>query len=178
MGNTWYPDEDPENADWPKRTDDRLATLEAQETKSYWFVNTDESETEGEGAHLRMIDECCIAAWGTCIRHGGAKETLEQPESGDTVFLYRCGYGIVAVADVTDESPTPSTTIFPGEDGEYKRPVRNLRVAKEPLSCTAIREATRHDLPYRHIVCRIHNDAVVKYILDYFAKGKKKHSKK
>lgn len=147
----------------------------ASKTKScYWFFNTDESESEGEGAHQRMIDESCIAAWGTCIRHGGAKETLEQPEYGDTVFLFRAGHGIVATAEVMDDPPIPSTTIFPDGDREFKRPVRNLRVAGEPLSCAAIRDATGYDLPCRHIVCRIRNDAAVKHILSYFANGKRK----
>ena len=29
-----------------------------------FFFNTDETESEGKGAHQRMIDESCIAAWG------------------------------------------------------------------------------------------------------------------
>jgi hypothetical protein len=147
--------------------------MAAKGRSTYWFFNTDESESEGEGAHQRMIDQSCIAAWGNCVRHGGAKETLEQPEYGDTVFLFRAGHGIVAVADVTDEPPTTSTTIFPDGDREFKRPVRNLRVAAEPLSCSAIREATGYDLPCRHIVCRVKNDSAVKYILRYFADAKK-----
>jgi hypothetical protein len=140
---------------------------------TYWFFNTDESESEGEGAHQRMIDQSCIAAWGDCIRHGGAKETLEQPEDGDTVFLFRAGHGIVAIADVTDEPPTPSTIIFPDGDREFKRPVRNLRVAAEPLSCAAIRDETGYDLPCRHIVCRIRDYSAVKFILRYFADAKR-----
>jgi EVE domain len=149
-----------------------MAAKKAQTT--YWFFNTDETELVGEGAHQRMIDRSCIAAWGDCIRHGGAKETLEQPEYGDTVFLFRSGHGIVAIADVTDEPPTPSTTIFPDGDREFKRPVRNLRVAAKPLSFAAIRDATGYDLPCRHIVCRVRNDSAVKYILRYFADAKRR----
>ena len=140
--------------------------------REYWFFNTDESELQGEGAHQRMIDQSCIAAWGRCIRHGGAKETLEQPRFGDTVFLYRAGHGIVAMADVTDDPATPSKTVFPDGPREYKRPVRNLRVA-EPLTYAAIRDATGYNLPCRHIVCAIHDSAAVKYILRHFAKAKK-----
>jgi hypothetical protein len=148
--------------------------MAAKKTKTtYWFFNTDESESEGEGAHQRMIDQSCIAAWGRCIRHGGAKETLEQPQFGDTVFLYRAGHGIVAIADVTDEPPTPSTTVFPDGDREFKRAVRNLRAAPQPLSYAVIRDATGYNLPCRHIVCGIHDDAAVKYILRYFANSKK-----
>lgn len=141
----------------------------------YWFFNTDESESVGKGAHQRMIEQSCIAAWGTCIRHGGAKETLEQLGCSDTVFLFRAKHGIVAIADVTDEAPTPSTTVFPDGEHEYKRPVQNLRVAAAALSCAAIRDATGYDLPCRHIVCRIRKDVAVKYILSYFANCTKRN---
>lgn len=142
---------------------------EKKSVRSYWFFNTDESESEGEGAHQRMISQSCIAAWGRCVRHGGAKETLELPDHDDIVFLFRAGHGIVAMADVTAERPTPSTTIFPDGDGEYTRSVRNLRVLAEALSCATIRGATGYDLPCRHIVCRIRDDSAVRYILRHFA---------
>ncbi len=141
--------------------------------RKYWFFNTDESESEGKGAHRRMIDQSCIAAWGKCVRHGGAKETLQQPQFGDTVFLYRARHGIVAMADVTDAPPTPSTTVFPDGNREFKRAVRNLCEPEIPLTYAAIRDATGYALPCRHIVCAIHDTSALKYILNYFANGKK-----
>ncbi|MEZ6130356.1 MAG: hypothetical protein R3C59_16860 [Planctomycetaceae bacterium] len=145
---------------------------------TYWLFNTDETEPEGKGAHQRMIDQSCIAAWGDCIRHGGAKRTLEQIEFGNTVFLFRAGHGIVAVADVLDGPPIPSKTIFPGGDREFKRPICNLRKSSKPLSCAAIRDATGYDLPGRHIVCRIHNVSAVKHILQYFNAAKQPSRRK
>ena len=136
---------------------------------TYWLFNTDETEPEGKGAHQRMIDQSCIAAWGDCIRHGGAKSTLEQIEFGNTVFLFRAGHGIVAIADVLEGPPVPSRTIFPSGKREFQRPIGSLRVASKPLSCTAIRDATGYDLPGRHIVCRIHNASAVKHVLQYFS---------
>ena len=144
-----------------------MARKKAKST--YWLFNTDETEPEGKGAHQRMIDQSCIAAWGDCIRRGGAKATLEQIEFGHTVFLFRAGHGIVAVADVLDGPPVPSRTIFPRGKGEFKRPIGNLRKDLPPLSCAMIRDATGYDLPGRHIVCRIHNSSAVKYILQYFS---------
>ena len=32
--------------------------------ETYWLFNTDETEVEGEGAHLEMIAQSRIAAWG------------------------------------------------------------------------------------------------------------------
>lgn len=66
--------------------------MPAKKTETaYWFFNTDETESEGEGAHQRMIDQSCIDAWGDCIRRGGAKESLEQPEDRDMVFSFVLG---------------------------------------------------------------------------------------
>ncbi|MFL5340898.1 MAG: EVE domain-containing protein [Gemmataceae bacterium] len=145
--------------------------------KMYWYFNTDESESEGEGAHQRMIDQSCIAAWGRCIRHGGAKETLRQPQVGDTVFLYRAGYGIVAMADVADETPTRSETVFPDGNREYKRAVCKMLRAEPPLSYSEIRDATGYHLPCRHILCPIHDNSAVKYILTNFANTKKQKAR-
>src|SRR6266699_2309949 len=83
-------------------------------TQTYWLFNTDETEAEGEGAYQKMIDQACIAAWGSC-RNQGAKRTLEKPRPGETVFLFCARRGIIASGQVTDEQPVARNSVFGGE---------------------------------------------------------------
>ena len=46
----------------------------------YWFFNTDESEIEGEGAYMEMLNRSVIAAWGDCNGNGAEKKIPKQPE--------------------------------------------------------------------------------------------------
>ena len=68
--------------------------------ETYWLFNIDETEAEGEGAHLEMIAQSRIAAWGYC-RGTGARATLNWPGEGETVFFFRAGEGIIASGRVT-----------------------------------------------------------------------------
>jgi hypothetical protein len=68
--------------------------MAAKKTKTtYWFFNTDESESEGEGAHQRMIDESCIAAWGmkekgTCNEGKGDMHNFAEQKMMNVPFSF------------------------------------------------------------------------------------------
>ncbi len=132
----------------------------------FWLFNTDETEKEGEGAYQKMIDQSCIAAWGSC-KNQGAKKTLAKPQPGETVFLFCAGRGIIASGQATEEPPFVSKSIFGAgnAEGEYHRVVDNLRVLETPLTVAEVMKATGYQLPYRHIVCRLNDPAAVQYII-------------
>ena len=132
--------------------------------ESYWLFNTDETEAEGEGAHLEMIAQSRIAAWGHC-RGTGACGTLNKPVEGETVF-FRARQGIIASGQVTGQAFS-GDTVF-GQEGEYHRTVSNLRVLPCPLTVAEIRENTGYDLPCRHIVCRLNDEDGVRFIREHF----------
>jgi hypothetical protein len=136
--------------------------------KNYWYFNTDETEAEGEKAHEGMMNQECIAAWGNC-RGKGAQVLLQRPRRDDIVFLYRCGYGMVASGTFTEKGPVKSRTVFAAR-GEYHRELDNVRVLPpaELLTASDIREATGYDLPARHILCRIHNATASAFLAEYF----------
>ena len=135
-----------------------------------WFFNSDESENPGKGAHKRMINESCVAAWGDC-RGKGARELLKLPSAGERVFLFRVGFGMVATATFDEQEPFPSNSVF-NEQGEYHRRVGNLLVLPETsiLSYSHILQKTGYNIPARKILCRIHNDGAPKFMEDYFRK--------
>jgi len=133
--------------------------------ESYWLFNTDETEAEGEGAHLEMIGLSRMAVWGHC-RRTGACGTLNKPEEGETVFFFRAGQGIIASGQVTGEA-FRGDTVF-GQEGEYHRTIKNLRVLPCPLTVAEIRENTGYDLPCRHIVCRLNDEDGVRFIREHF----------
>lgn len=130
-----------------------------------WLFNTDETETEGEGASRHMLDMSVIAAWGYC-RGTGAQRTLDKPAEGETVFFFLAGEGIIASGQVTG-SAYPATSIF-GQPDEYHRDVTNLRVLPCPLTVADIREGSGYDLPCRHIVCQLNDEDGVQFLRDHF----------
>jgi HNH endonuclease len=136
-------------------------------SQTYWLFNTDETEEEGEGADLRMIDHSCIAAWGNCKGYG-AEKTLQKPLSGDEVFLFCARKGIVGKGQLTDEPPFASDSIFPTGHDEYQRLMENLEVLPEPLAVADILKETGYSLPFRHIVCKLKNERAIKFIVNYF----------
>lgn len=133
--------------------------------ESYWLFNTDETEPEGEGAYLEMIERSVIAAWGHC-RGTGASGTLNKPDEGETVFFFRAGHGIIASGQVTVRA-FRAETVF-GQPDEYHRTITCLRVLPSPLTVAEIRENTGYDLPCRHIVCRLNDDDGVRFIVEHF----------
>lgn len=135
--------------------------------ESYWLFNTDETEAQGEGAHLEMIAQSRIAAWGDC-RGTGACATLDKPEEGESVFFFRAGHGIIATGEVAGRAFS-ADTVF-GQEGEFHRSINNLRVLPCPLSVAEIREKSGYDLPCRHIVCRLNHKDGVRFIREHFEK--------
>lgn len=136
---------------------------------SYWLCNTDETEQQGKGAYQKMLDQSCIAAWGSC-REQGAEKTLNKPHAGDTVFLFCAGRGIIAKGNVTKELAAKSKSVFPAHaKKEFKRPIGNLQKLEHSLSVTEIRSETGYELPYKHTVCEIHNLDAIQFILDRFS---------
>jgi hypothetical protein len=137
---------------------------------SYWFFNSDESEKPGKSAHNRMISASSVAAWGDC-RGKGAEELLKLPAAGEMVFLYRVGFGVVAIATFDNQEPFPSNSVF-NEQGEYHRKVGNLLVLPESnvLSSLHILQKTGYHVPARKILCRIHDIGAAMFIEDYVRK--------
>lgn len=133
----------------------------------YWLFNTDETEPEGEGAYVDMLEQSVIAAWGNC-KGVGAKKTLNRPEEGETVFFFLSGTGIIASGRVTGPA-FKADTIFAQRD-EYHRKVNDLnRKLRHPLTVADIRENTDYNLPaHGCIVCQLHNEAGARYIARYF----------
>jgi hypothetical protein len=134
---------------------------------TYWFFNTDETESGGKGAYHEMISQSCVAAWGDCVRTDGALQMLLMPAEKDVVFLYCAGRGIIASGEFTDEQPFAADTVFAG-DREYHRKIRGLTVLPDPLTFADILDATSYQLPVRHILCRIRNASALKFILNHF----------
>jgi hypothetical protein len=136
----------------------------------YWLFNTDETESEGEGAFRDMLDQSVIAAWGHC-KGVGAERTLNRPADGETVFFFLAGTGIIASGQV-EGSAFSADTIF-DQVGEYHRRVKKLlRKLRYPLTVADIRENAGYNLPARGcIVCQLHNQAGARYILRYFQNG-------
>lgn len=130
-----------------------------------WLFNTDETEAEGEGAHRHMLDLSVIAAWGHC-RGSGAEVTLNRPAEGDTVFFFLAGQGIIASGQVGGPSFRANTIFDQGD--EFHRTVNNLRVLPGPLTVAEIREGSAYDLPCRHIVCRLNDEAGVRFLREHF----------
>jgi predicted RNA-binding protein with PUA-like domain len=138
--------------------------------KRYWLFNTDETEEEGEGAYLDMLNQSVIAAWGNC-KGVGAERTLNRPNEGETVFFYLAGTGIIAAGEVEGRAFSAST-IF-GQRGEYHRRVINVRrKLLRPLTFADVRENTGYSLPVHGcIVCQLKNEPAARYILQYFNVG-------
>jgi hypothetical protein len=135
--------------------------------KTYWLFNTDETEDEGEGAYRKMIAQSCIAAWGSC-RNQGAKKTLERPQSGETVFLFCAGRGIIASGQVTEKQPIVGNSVFGGEaDGEFHRHIENVKELGQPLTVSEIFNKTKYHLPYRHILCELKSPLAVQFIVNH-----------
>jgi phosphinothricin acetyltransferase len=91
-----------------------------------WFFNTDEGETEGIGAYVKMIDQSCVALWNFANPRSPEAE-LSRPASGDRVFFYLNKVGFIATGLFTDEAPTSNDLVFrPKTPGAFSRQVSDL----------------------------------------------------
>jgi len=130
----------------------------------YWLFNTDETEAAGKGKHAVMLRRGVVAAWGHC-KGVGAEVTMNRAAPDDVIFYFRAGHGIIARAVADEFYSEPTNTIF-GEDGEYSRAVKEIKVLPdtEPVRVADIKSKTGYQIPYRQIMARILDSSAVKLL--------------
>lgn len=139
---------------------------------TFWLFNTDESEAPGKGAFERMLAKPCIATWGRI----SGNHLIASPVSGDQVFYYRDGVGVIAKAEFNDSAPYRSNDIFQKQDeDEFSRPVINLvRPVDAPISNAEVKAGTGSPLPVKgRTPHRMNSQAVIKFLLKRFPGGAK-----
>lgn len=123
-----------------------------------WLFNTNESYARG--AYARMFERSVIALYGYPPGKGEAK--LERPASGDRVFAYVNGRGIVGIGRFVDDRVFSAPGVFPkGSEREFHRRVQwevlaplELGVAPSAVSSWG------YNLPVRETLCRIYNASI------------------
>lgn len=104
-----------------------------------YVLNTDFSNTPEH--HEDMLREKKVAAYG----HGW-KEKIDKLQKGDTVFLYKSGYGIVAYGFA---SGTLETAPCGGEvDGEHFQKLTSFRRLKKPLPALEMKKIAEQGFPF------------------------------
>jgi len=138
----------------------------------YWFFNTDESEIEGEGAYIEMLNRSVIAAWGDC-NGNGAERTLNKPKDGDQIFYFLAGTGIIASGKVSGLA-FQANTIFRQASEFHRTVVELIDRRRNPLTTKEVREVTGYHLPAKKIVCQMWHKGGVEHIARCFGNDTKK----
>ena len=115
------------------------------ETKSF-ILNTD--YTKEPEHHDSMLREHKAAAYGEFH-----KKKIEKLQTGDTVFLYKSGSGIVAYG-IADGIVKKND-----EECEYYMHLNDFVVLENALSASKISEITRHDYKFLQTMFTISDDA-------------------
>lgn len=102
--------------------------MAAKKTKTtYWFFNTDESESEGEGAHRRMIDQSA-SPWEPVAPSGKRTREYASEHRGGSIALDR-------ISDPEFSCFCPRTLVFNGEEENMNPPIP---ICKGLFSCRQV----------------------------------------
>lgn len=128
--------------------------------KGDWFFNT--NETYAPGAYKKMLKNNCIAIYG----YDNPKEILSGPNTGDRVYYYRNGMGIIAVAEIDDDIKSTDIIFNQKTNNEYIRMVKNLISLSDGESGISSAEVKRmgYNLPVRSTLCKIYNAKVAEML--------------
>lgn len=128
--------------------------------KGDWFFNT--NETYAPGAYKNMLKNNCIAIYG----YDNPKEILSGPNTGDRIYYYRNGIGIIAVAEIDDDIESTDIIFNQKTNNEYIRMVKNLISLSDGETGISSAEVKRmgYNLPVRSTLCKIYNAKVAEML--------------
>lgn len=135
---------------------------------SCWLLNTDESESAGKDADIRMKARSVIAAWGPTYE---AEAKLSKPVAGDRVFYFLDRTGVIAMAIFDHSAPFASNDIFHKQhEGEFSRKVVDLvKLAGNVITPAEVKAATGYSLPTRGAALKmIHDQKAIEYMISRF----------
>ncbi len=89
-----------------------------------------------------MINEQKAAAY-----YPGWREKIGKLQRGDTVFLYKSGYGIIAYGTADGKLEKKDCDGY--KDYEYYMHLDDFTVLKKPLSASKMKELTKQGFPFR-----------------------------
>lgn len=89
-----------------------------------------------------MINEQKAAAY-----YPGWREKIGKLQRGDTVFLYKSGYGIIVYGTADGKLEKKDCDGY--KDYEYYMHLDDFTVLKKPLSASKTKELTKQGFPFR-----------------------------
>jgi hypothetical protein len=150
------------SADFAESTE---SSAETDDGTQVWMINTDEAHSPG--ATQRFLEKGVAAVWGY---EDGPAVLQRGVRTGDAIYAYSNGHGIVARGTIANEDvvqATPENAVIPQcKDGnEWHLRVTWAPAFKTPVANSDVRAKAGIGLPVRNSFCRLWDKKVQAFLV-------------
>ena len=114
----------------------------------YYILNTNRKMNPSGDDEFRMLDEGIAAAY---LKN---KKKVDKLETGDVIFLYRVGEGVIAYGTVDSKLHVKTYKKLPGEE-HYKFLTNFYSFPDTPISAEDIKSLTDHKIAFQQAIFKI-----------------------